>query len=72
MHANRSARPWYRQLWPWLVMLPPAAAVVGGFTTLYLAISRPDREVCGDYVRDGFGTYPKAAEGGQARTAGCD
>lgn len=35
-------RPWYRQLWPWLLILPPAAAVVGGFATLYLAVSRPD------------------------------
>jgi len=31
------ARPWYRQLWPWLLMLPPAAAVIGGGFTLYLA-----------------------------------
>ena len=27
---DRDSRPWYRQLWPWLLMLPPAAAVIGG------------------------------------------
>jgi hypothetical protein len=46
-------RPWYRQMYPWLLMLPPAAAVVGGFITLYLAISHPDGLVRKDCVRDG-------------------
>ena len=30
--------PWYRQRWPWLVMLPPAVAVVGCIITIPLAI----------------------------------
>jgi hypothetical protein len=36
-----------------LLALPPAAAVIGGFITLYLAISRPDALVHDDCVRDG-------------------
>jgi hypothetical protein len=47
------ARPWYRQLWPWLLIVPPAAAVVGGALTLYLAVSRPDVLVRQDCVQDG-------------------
>jgi hypothetical protein len=50
---SRSSRPWYRQLWPWLLMLPPAMAVIGGAITLYLALSRPDALVRQDCVRDG-------------------
>jgi hypothetical protein len=50
---DRDARPWYRQLWPWLLMLPPAAAVIGGGITLYLAISRPDVLIRKDCVKDG-------------------
>ena len=46
-------RPWYQQLWPWLLMLPPAAAVIGGALTLYLAVSRPDVLVRQDCVQDG-------------------
>lgn len=46
-------RPWYRQVWPWLLMLPPAAAVIGGCLTLYLAVSRPDVLVRRDCVQDG-------------------
>ncbi len=46
-------RPWYRQLWPWLLIVPPAAAVIGGGITLYLAVSRPDALVRQDCVQDG-------------------
>jgi hypothetical protein len=50
------ARPWYRQLWPWLLIVPPAAAVVGGAITLYLAVTRPDAPIREDCVRDGITT----------------
>ena len=49
----RDTKPWYRQLWPWLLIIPPAAAVIGGGFTLYLAITRPDTLVRQDCVRDG-------------------
>ena len=48
-----SARPWYRHLWPWLLIIPPAAAVIGGSVTLYLAITRPDALVRKDCFKDG-------------------
>jgi len=49
-----SARPWYRHLWPWLLIIPPAAAVIGGSVTLYLAITRPDTLVRKDCFKDGM------------------
>ena len=51
--TTETARPWYRQLWPWLLIIPPAAAVIGGMITLYLAVTRPDILVRKDCVRDG-------------------
>jgi hypothetical protein len=48
-----TARPWYRQFWPWLLIVPPAAAVIGGSLTLYLAVTRPDTLVREDCFRDG-------------------
>jgi hypothetical protein len=51
--TNDNARPWFRQLWPWLLIIPPAGAVIGGMITLYLAVTRPDILVRKDCVRDG-------------------
>ena len=50
---EQTARPWYRHIWPWLLIVPPAAAVVGGFLVLYLAISRPDALIQKDCFKDG-------------------
>ena len=36
--TEQTARPWYRHVWPWLLIVPPAAAVIGGCFVLYLAI----------------------------------
>jgi hypothetical protein len=35
-------RPWYREPWPWVAIAIPAAAVIMGLTTLYLALANPD------------------------------
>ena len=51
--STPTAKPWYRQLWPWLLIIPPAVAVIGGGLTLYLAITRPDALVRQDCVKDG-------------------
>ncbi len=51
--STPTAKPWYRQLWPWLLIIPPAAAVIGGGLTLYLAVTRPDALVRQDCVKDG-------------------
>ncbi len=47
--------PWYRQRWPWLLMLGPAIVVVAGFVTLWLAISSYDGLVADDYYKRGLG-----------------
>lgn len=49
--AMHSARPWYREFWPWALMLPPALAVAGGVTMLVLAIGTPTALVVEDYSR---------------------
>jgi len=44
-------RPWYREVWPWLLMLPPALSVAGGVTMVYLATHTPSALVVDDYAR---------------------
>jgi hypothetical protein len=44
---------WYTHRWPWLLMLGPAVVLVAGAFTTWLAVSRPDALVVGDYYRQG-------------------
>jgi len=53
MHAATTA-PWYRQRWPWLLMLPPLAAVIGGVVTIVLAVRSNDGVVADDYYKRGL------------------
>lgn len=56
MQANMSpqaAPPWYRHRWPWLLMIGPAWVLVGGVVMIWLAASRPDAMVVGDYYKRG-------------------
>jgi len=48
-----TTKPWYRHVWPWLLIIPPLGAVIGGGITLYLAVTRPDVLIRKDCVRDG-------------------
>lgn len=45
--------PWYRQRWPWLLMLGPFVVVVAGFYTAWLAASGQDALVVDDYYKQG-------------------
>jgi hypothetical protein len=42
-------KPWYRQFWPWFIMIPPAGAVIGGIITVYLAFANQPELVVEDY-----------------------
>jgi uncharacterized protein len=46
--------PWWRYPLVWMVLAGPAAVVVAGFATLWLAIKMPDPVITGDYYRRGM------------------
>ena len=52
--AKSTARPWYREPWPWILMAAPASAVAGGAVTLWLAVSTADGLVADDYYKQGL------------------
>jgi uncharacterized protein len=56
MTANpaTTAEPWWKFGHVWLVIAGPAAVVVAGFITLYLAVSRPDPVISEDYYQKGL------------------
>ena len=47
------AAPWYRQRWPWLLMLGPALVIVGGVNLGYVAYTQQDAMVVDDYYKQG-------------------
>jgi hypothetical protein len=47
-------RPWYREPWPWILMAPPAAAVIAGAATVWIAVGSADGLVADDYYKRGL------------------
>jgi len=45
---------WYREPWPWLVMLGPAVVVVAGIVTAVIAFRGADGLVADDYYKQGL------------------
>jgi hypothetical protein len=47
-------RPWYRELWPWLLISGPALVVVGCVYAMWLAVATDDTLVAEDYYKRGL------------------
>jgi len=46
--------PWYKERWPWILMSGPAAVVVAGSATLWIAFAGADGLVADDYYKRGL------------------
>lgn len=46
--------PWYRQFWPWFLILLPASVVVAAISTVVIANRHADDLVVDDYYKDGL------------------
>lgn len=64
--------PWYRQFWPWFLISLPAATVVAGLVTLYLAASGSDSLVKDDYYKHGLAINQDLARVTRARELGIE
>ena len=51
---GQDTRPWYRQFWPWFLIMLPASVVVAGLSTAYIASRHADDLVVQDYYQDGL------------------
>lgn len=52
--AGMSIKPWYREPWPWLLMAGPAAVIVAGAVTVWIAVASSDGLVAEDYYKRGL------------------
>jgi hypothetical protein len=47
-------RVWYRQFWPWFLIILPASVVVAGISTAFIASRHADDLVVDEYYKDGL------------------
>ncbi len=67
---NASTLPWYREPWPWLLMLGPAVVIVAGSVTAYLAVVSNDGLVEDDYYKQGLTVNQRTARDQRAAELG--
>ena len=49
------SQPWYRHRWPWLLISGPAAVLLAGAVTTWIAFASADGLVAEDYYKQGMG-----------------
>lgn len=68
--SDSPSKPWYREPWPWFLISLPAAAVVGGIATVWIAATNADGLVVGDYYKAGLAINQVLARDDKARALG--
>jgi len=63
-------KPWYRELWPWLLISGPAAVIVAGAATMWIAFASADGLVAEDYYKQGLAINQRLAKEDEARRRG--
>jgi len=61
---------WTKEPWPWILMAPPAVAVVAGLATLWIAVRSADGLVAEDYYKQGLAINRVIALEERARALG--
>lgn len=54
MHRDISAVPWYKQFWPWFLIVLPTAVVVGCIVSIGIAFKYADVPVQDNYEKHGL------------------
>jgi hypothetical protein len=52
---TRTALPWFKEPWPWILMSGPAIVIVAGVITTWIAFATSDGLVADDYYKRGLG-----------------
>lgn len=67
---NNNDHPWYKDRWPWLLMAGPAAVIVAGIVTAWLAVVSNDGLVTDDYYKQGLAVNQRLQRDHQAASLG--
>ena len=68
--AMSASKPWYREPWPWILMSGPAAVIVAGSATMWVAFGSTDSLVADDYYKRGLAINRVIAREEAARRLG--
>ena len=72
MEASVVNKPWYGQVWPWVLILIPFTAVVFGFVMFYLATVYRDDLITDTYYKDGMSINRRLMMDRTAQSLGID
>jgi uncharacterized protein len=61
---------WTKEPWPWILMAPPAVAVLAGIATVWIAVQSADGLVAEDYYQQGLAINRVIAREQRARELG--
>lgn len=67
---REDSEPWFRQFWPWFLILLPASVVVAGISTVIIAHYGADDLVVDEYYKDGLAINRKLEKKERATTLG--
>ncbi len=67
---NRIAKPWYREPWPWILMVGPVTVIVAALVSAWIAISTNDGLVADDYYKQGLAAGETLAKSQKAQELG--
>ena len=67
---DKDTKPWYRQFWPWFLIILPSVVVVAALYTVYLAFQHADAVVVDDYYTEGRAINVSLALDDRARELG--
>lgn len=68
--GKQDSKPWYREPWPWLLMMGPLAVVVASLVSAWIAIRTDDGLVSEDYYKQGLRAGETVVRSRQAELLG--
>jgi len=63
-------KPWYREPWPWILISGPAAVLLAGSATMWIAFASADGLVADDYYKQGLAINKRLAREDEAERRG--
>lgn len=70
MTLRSDNQPWYKQRWPWLLMIGPIVVIIAGVITVWLAVVSNDGLVTDDYYKQGLAVNQTMQRDHQASALG--